>query len=111
VGIKPINDWVLVKPFKEAEKTKSGLIIPQLSRTPSEEGIVVDVGPGRMSYPRMGKNSKFEATSVKPGDHVLFNPHAVVRNPELYGEDVLIKEGNIVCIMYKKGLYNKEKNL
>jgi chaperonin GroES len=110
MGVKPINDLVLIRPFKEAEKTRGGFIIPQMSRTPSEEGIVIDVGPGRMSYPRIGKESKFEPTVVKVGDHVLFNPHAIVKDKTHLGEDVLIREGNIVCILYKKGMYHKEKN-
>lgn len=48
VQIEPMQDRVLVKRAKGAEKTDGGLFIPESARERMGEGEVVAVGPGRI---------------------------------------------------------------
>lgn len=64
--IKPIADKVIVKPVEKKEKKKSGLLIPESSKTKSIEGHIIAVGPGR----------KDEPMQVKVGDKVIYGEYS-----------------------------------
>lgn len=68
MNIKPLGDRVLVKPIKEEEVTKSGIVLPEtIEKEKKAEGEVVAVGPGKLL--ENGERAKME---VKVGDKVLF---------------------------------------
>lgn len=70
--IKPLNDKVVVKPLKQEEVTKSGIVLPDSAREEKpEQGEVVAVGPGKMLD--TGARSQM---SVKEGDKVLFTKYS-----------------------------------
>ena len=45
--VKPIGDRVLVKPAKEEETKKGGIIIPDSAKEKPQEGKVIAVGTGK----------------------------------------------------------------
>ncbi len=45
----PLQDRVIIKRLKEAEKTKGGIIIPDAAKERPQEGRVVAVGAGKMT--------------------------------------------------------------
>lgn len=48
--IRPLGDWILVKPNPEEKATDGGLVIPGEARlTAVKTGVVKSVGPGRLS--------------------------------------------------------------
>jgi chaperonin GroES len=60
--IKPIGERILIKVVKQAEKTDSGIYLPDSAKEEKKEGIVVAVGTfedGR-------------ELPVKKGDHVIY---------------------------------------
>lgn len=70
IGIKPLQDRILIKEIKEeATKTKSGIIIPDSASENKETktGKVIAVGPGRT------ENGKVVPMSVSPGDVVIYS--------------------------------------
>ena len=68
MNIRPLGDRVLVKPIKEEEVTKSGIVLPDtVDKEKKMEGEVVAVGPGKMLD--SGERAKME---VKVGDKVIF---------------------------------------
>lgn len=72
MNIKPLNDKVVVKPLKQEEVTKSGIILPDTAREEKpEQGEVIAVGLGKML-----DNGTRAAMSVKVGDRVLFTKYA-----------------------------------
>jgi len=72
MNIKPLNDKVVVKPLKQEEITKSGIILPDTAREEKpEQGEVIAVGSGKML-----DNGTRAAMSVKVGDRVLFTKYA-----------------------------------
>ena len=44
-GIEPLGEMVLVEMEKAAEKTTSGLLIPEAAREKMNVGVVVSAGP------------------------------------------------------------------
>ena len=65
--IKPLGNGVLIKPFKKAEKTSSGIYIPDSGKKERpQEGEVIAVGPGK----------KDEPMNLKPGQHVIFKRYS-----------------------------------
>ena len=46
--IKPLNDMLVVKRIKSQDISKGGIIIPDIAKVKSAEGIVIAVGNGRI---------------------------------------------------------------
>ncbi len=68
--VKPIGDRVLVKPAKEEEQKKGGIIIPDSAKEKPQEGKVIALGTGKLDD--NGKKIPFE---VKVGDRVLISKY------------------------------------
>lgn len=95
--IQPLSDRVLVKREEApAEKSLSGLIMPDtVSKEKSKLGVVVAVGPGRVS-----DEGKLIATSVKVGAEVVFNA-GWDNEVDLHDDNeyFLVKESDILAII------------
>jgi len=103
--LKPMNDWAVIRPSDAAEKTAGGLYIPDSAKEKPRQGVVEAIGPGALEEEKYGKKKdekkkrKFIATSVKPGDHVLYERYAG-KTYAIDGEDlVLVRERDILGIM------------
>ncbi len=68
--VKPIGDRVLVKPAKEEEAKKGGIIIPDTAKEKSQEGKVIAIGTGKID-----DNGKKVPFNVKIGDRVLISKY------------------------------------
>jgi len=69
--IKPLNEYVILKPLSKEEVTASGIILPDtVDKDRPEQGEVVAVGPGKLLED--GKRSLME---VKEGDKVMFKKY------------------------------------
>lgn len=68
--LRPIGDRVLVKPVKEDEVRKGGIIIPDTAKEKPSEGEVVALGTGKVN----DKGEKI-AFVVKVGDRVLHSKY------------------------------------
>lgn len=67
--IIPLLDRILVERVKAAQRTASGLYIPEKSQETLNEGIVISVGPGAH------KDGKLIPVTVAEGDKVLLPPY------------------------------------
>ena len=64
--IKPLGDRVLVKPVKEEEVTKSGIVLPDtVDKEKKAEGEILAIGTGE----------KVKALGLKPGDTVIYGKY------------------------------------
>eukprot|EP00842_Homolaphlyctis_polyrhiza_P005913 jgi/Hompol1/6322/HPOL_001081-RA len=68
--IVPLFDRVLVQRIKPAERTASGIYIPEKAQESLNEAVVVAVGPGAHD-----KDGILRPVSVKAGEHVLLPPY------------------------------------
>jgi len=96
MGVKPLQDKVLVKRIEEVNKTASGIIIPDSSKEKSCEGEVIAVGSGYRNV-----DGSFRALEVKVGDKIVFDKWADGTTIKVDGQELLImKEEKIL------GIYN-----
>jgi len=98
--LRPINDWALIRPRSEPEKTAGGIIIPDVAKEKPQEGEVLSIGGGRYKEEEDQKGKvidrKFVPTVVKPGDRVLYEKYGGTK-VEIGGEEfVLVREDNIL---------------
>ncbi len=76
--IKPLGKRVLIKPVKEAERTASGIYIPETAKEKKKQGIVVELG-----------NFEEKELPVKKGDTILYAGYSS-EELEVDGEKYLI---------------------
>ena len=84
VGLKPLEDRVVVKPSEAEEVTASGLFIPDTAKEKPQQGTVMAVGPGRIS-----EQGERIALDVKEGDTVVYSKYGGTEIKQ-GGEDYLI---------------------
>lgn len=91
--LKTLYDRILVKRLEEETKTAGGLFIPEMSKEKSPEGVVVAVGDGTVD-----PAGNLRSPSVKPGDIVIFHPHAGSEIKD--GEDsyLVMRENEILAV-------------
>jgi chaperonin GroES len=94
MNLRPLHDYVIVRPAEEAHQTASGIVIPDSAREKPAQGDVVAVGNGRI--PRSGSPVTPE---VKPGDRVLFGKYSG-NEIKLEGEALLVMhEADILALI------------
>ncbi len=95
--VRPLQDRILVKRVEEEAKTKAGIIIPDSAKEKPQEGLVVAVGPGKVT-----DAGTRVPPDVKAGDRVLFGKYSGT-DIKIEGEEHLIlREDDVVAIIEKK---------
>lgn len=89
VNVKPLHDRVIVKPAEKAEKTASGIIIPDTAQEKPQKGEVVAVGNGTKDFPM----------TVKVGDTILFGKYSGTEIEIEEEKYLLMKETDIFAII------------
>ena len=92
--LKPIGDRVIVQRLGSAEKTKSGLFMPDSAQEKPQEGKVIAVGSGKML-----KNGKVVPLSVKAGDKIIFGKYSGSEIKVDDKEYVFLSEDDILAIV------------
>lgn len=94
MGVRPLNDKVLVKRVGAPEKTKGGIIIPDTATEKPQDGEVVAVGKGKVL-----ENGSTRPLDVKKGDRVLFGKYGGTEI-NFKGDDyVILDESEILAII------------
>jgi chaperonin GroES len=103
--IKPLNDWAVIVPSEAMTRTAGGLFIPDAAKEKPAEGTVEAIGPGaleeekRREKKKEKKERKFIATSVKPGERVMYDRYAGQKITIGGVERVLVREASILGIL------------
>lgn len=71
MAIRPLGDRVVLKPVEREERTKSGIVLPDTAKEKPQEGIVEEVGSGRVL-----DNGTTVPLELKKGDRVLYAKYA-----------------------------------
>ena len=93
---KPLRDRVFVKYTSEEEKTAGGLYIPDTAKEKPQKGVVIEVGPGRIT-----DDGKRQPLEVKVGDTILFDKYSGSKVKIDEGEYLIIREEDILGIIEK----------
>jgi len=92
--IKPLADRVVIKPSPADEKSRGGIILPDIAKEKPVVGEVVAIGPGKVTDD--GNTVKPE---VKVGDKVLYGKYSGTE-VTIEGEEYLImREADIFAIV------------
>jgi len=71
MNIQPLGDRVLIRPLKEDEVTKSGIVLPDTAeKEKPEKGEVIAVGEGKLN-----DEGKRIPLNVQKGDKVIFSKY------------------------------------
>ena len=82
-GIEPLGEMVLVEMEKAAEKTTSGLLIPEAAREKMNVGVVVSAGP------------EAEIAGISDGDRVVYRKYSGTEMEWEGNEYLLVKSEDI----------------
>ena len=93
--IRPLQDRILVKRLEE-ETTKGGIIIPDTAKEKPSEGLVIEVGKGKVL-----ENGTKLPLDVKKKDRILFSKYAG-SDIKIEGEEYLImREDDVLGVIEK----------
>ena len=92
--VSPLQDYILIEPTEEEEKTPAGIVIPDTAKEKPQEGKVVAVGPGKMT--EEGKRVEMD---VKEGDTVIYKKWGG-NDVKVNGKEMLIvREEDILAVI------------
>jgi chaperonin GroES len=92
--IRPLADFVLIKPDKAEEITKSGILLSSLEDKKSMYGTVVAVGPGKEL-----SNGQIGIMEVKSGDRVAYERYGGDDIKDGEEEYIILNQPRIFCII------------
>jgi len=94
MGIRPLQDRLIVKRIDEEEKTAGGIIIPDSAKEKPQEGKVIAVGKGKV-----GEDGKLHPLDVKKGDKILFSKYAGTEVNIEGDEHLIIREDDVLGVV------------
>jgi chaperonin GroES len=94
--VKPLQDRILIKRVEEETKTKGGIIIPDTAKEKPQEGLVVAVGPGKVT-----DTGKRVTPEVKAGDRILFGKYSGTDIKVDGVEHLILREDDILAVLTK----------
>ena len=94
MGIRPLQDRLIVKRIDEEEKTAGGIIIPDSAKEKPQEGKVIAVGKGKV-----GEDGKVQPLDVKKGDKILFSKYAGTEVNIDGAEHLIIREDDVLGVV------------
>ncbi len=94
MGIRPLQDRIIVKRLDEEEKTKGGIIIPDTAKEKPQEGKVVAVGKGKVH-----EDGKVQPLDVKKGNKVLFSKYSGTEVNIEGEEHLIIREDDVLGVI------------
>ncbi|HPF94988.1 MAG TPA: co-chaperone GroES [bacterium] len=95
MNIHPLHDGVVLTPSPKETQTASGFLLADTEKqTPTEQGTVIAVGPGRLL-----EDGKRVPVSLKIGDVVLFKKYASHELTLDKQEYLVVSEADILAII------------
>jgi len=94
MAIQPLSDRVLIRPLEAQDKTKGGIVLPDMAKEKPQEGKVIAVGKGRVS-----EEGKLTPLEVKAGDKVLYGKYSGTEVSVDGDEYLMVKEDDILAIV------------
>jgi len=87
--VRPLADRVMVKLEKNEAKTAGGIIIPDTAQEKTQQGVVIEVGPG----------TEKEKITVKSGDKVMYDKYAGTQIKIDGEEHLVLRMSDIIAVV------------
>jgi chaperonin GroES len=104
MNLKPLGDRVVVEPIEQADKTASGLILPETAKEKPQKGTIVAAGPGVR-----GDDGQRVALDVTIGDTVLYAQYAGTEFKIDSRKLLILKESDLLALV-ETGAEPKKNN-
>jgi len=91
--LRPLGDRIVVKPGKEEEVTKGGILLPDSAKRKPREGEVLAVGPGKLL-----ENGERAPLEVSVGDVVVYTEYGGTTVEIGEDEYVILDEGSVLAV-------------
>ena len=106
MGLRPLHDWIIVKPADELERSAGGIFVPESAQEKPKQGIIIAIGVGRAKEDKDEKDCKlnpgenpakvFVKTFLNPGQVIIYDQWAG-QKVKLDGEDlIMVKESEVL---------------
>lgn len=92
--IKPLFDFILIKPLEAEEKTASGIVLPDSAKEKPQIGLVMAVGSGRAN-----PEGKVMPVSVKVGQKIMYKKWGGNEVKVGNEEWMLVEEKDILAVL------------
>ncbi len=93
--LKPLSDYLIVKPLSVETVTSSGIVIPDtIDKEKAEKGEVIFAGPGKRL-----DNGQIAPMDVKVGNVVMFKKYAPDEIKVEGVEYLVIRESDVMLII------------
>ncbi|MCL5676208.1 MAG: co-chaperone GroES [Patescibacteria group bacterium] len=94
VNLKPLFDYVLIKPLEAEEKTPSGILLPDSAKEKPQTGLIMAVGTGAVT-----DDGKTLPIVVKVGQKVMYKKWGG-NEVKVNGEEwLLVEQKDILAIV------------
>ena len=90
--LQPLGDRVVVKAIPREEMTKGGIVLPDTAKDKPQEGMVVAVGPGKLT-----EDGKRIAMDVAVNDKVIYAKYAGTEFKIDDEELIILRESDILA--------------
>jgi chaperonin GroES len=97
VGIKPLEDRIIVQALDAEQTTASGLVIPDTAKEKPQEGKVLAVGPGRWDE----DGEKRIPLDVAEGDTVVYSKYGGTEIKYNNEEYLILSARDVLAIVEK----------
>ncbi len=91
--LRPLGDRIVVKPSKEEEVTRGGIVLPDTAKKRPREGEVVAVGPGKLL-----ENGERAALEIKVGDVVVYSEYGGTEVTIDKTDYIILDEGSVLAV-------------
>ena len=91
--LRPLGDRIVVKPGKEEEVTKGGIVLPDTAKKKPREGEVLAVGPGKLL-----ENGQRAPLEVSVGDVVVYSEYGGTIIEVGKEEYVILDESSVLAV-------------
>src|SRR5271165_4074357 len=96
IGLKPLDDRIVVEPLEAEEKTTGGILLPDTAKQKPQRGRVLAVGPGKLR-----DNGERAQLNVSVGDEVIYGKYSG-NDIEVDAKEVkILRESDILAKIVK----------
>ncbi len=95
--LRPLGDRIVVKPGKEEEVTRGGIVLPDTAKKRPREGEVMAVGPGKLL-----ENGERAPLEIKVGDVVVYSEYGGTEITIDGTDYIILDEGSVLALKSSK---------
>lgn len=91
--LRPLGDRIVLRPGKEEEVTRGGIVLPDTAKKRPREGEVLAVGPGKIL-----ENGERAPMEISVGDTVIYSEYGGTTIEIGEDEYVILDEGSVLAV-------------